>query len=272
MKANLLLSAVLGTALLTGTASAQTNVLMLVQDAHGAETNVRNFGDWVATEKGYSVTFSADYATNVLDSATSLNQAQRDLLESFDLVIMPRYGVGASGDFASTDWNQITTPMVIMNAFAADSAKWGWTNAASGNLDLTQADVSDQTSPFFDGIDVSSGTINMLDGSPTVRTPYMDASLYNGTVLATKENRATVVFWDGTESSFYDGGTEAPAGRRTLFVGPTFNPDDSRWNADGQQFLLNSLEQTVIPEPSTYAFFFGLAALGAGFIIRRKRT
>ena len=278
-----ILSGILGaTVISAGALHGQSDVLMLVSDGHSSEQNVRDFGAWIESESGgqYSLSFSADFEedVNVLDSAESLNEDQMNLLNSFDLIIGPRLGAGAASNYGSTDWNDVTTPILGMDANVGRSDEgWGWFSTTwTGNVEIDSVDVEDPTSPVFDGVDTSADSVTVLTSATGIRTPPMDPTLFNGTVVARMSNeeqgldRAGIVMWDGTESAFFDGGTESPAARRTLFSSTTFTIDDSRWTEDGQQMFMNAVGSTI-PEPGTYALFAGFGALGGVLLLRRMR-
>ncbi len=231
-----------------------TDVLILVDRGHSSEPHVRAMGEWLETVRPgkYNVDFSADLSPNVLDSSPSLSVDQIQLLESYDLILMPRHGPGGSGDFASTDWNDITTPMLIQNPFTVRNTNWHWVpigDEATTTESFLEMIVADEANPIFDGLDVSAGEAiwmthlpegimqvevpsDQLTGSVLAWTPRFD----NGNNL----EYPWIVHWDGTEESFYDGGSEAPGGPRMLFL-EQLRSSKAEYRSEAQQIFLNAV-------------------------------
>lgn len=240
----------------------RTRILMLVSAGHSAEANVREMGAWLASEGSgrYSVDFSADLTPDVLVSSSSLSTAQRAVLERYDLILMPRFGVGSAGNFASTDWNTITTPLLCMNAFMMASNRWGWVPAGISTvttptiLDLV---VVQPDSPLLVGLDTSQGRVPMLERDLGILQVPVDSNLLTGQAIGWTdiedggENRRNpwIVFWDGNEPAFHHGaGGQAPAGRRMLFLSPQSNAP-GEYSAQGLAILLNAVENMSSPQP-----------------------
>lgn len=265
--------------LLGGLAHATESILILVAPGHTGEQSVRNLGAWIESVRPekYQIDFSADLSPNVLDSSTSLSSEQMNLLNSYDLIIMPRYGVGSSSGIASTDWNDVTTPLILMNPFMVrDETRWGWlpsdttTPTSPAIRDLV---VAENGSPYFEGIDTSTGIFQMYFFENTTMQVEVDSAILTGQVRGWTDRRENddwtapaedpdatppplgdyreypwLVTWDGTESSFYTGGTEAPGGHRTLLLAPLSNsPSDYR--RDGLQLLVNAISMAISGEP-----------------------
>ncbi len=235
----------------------EAEILMLVQDGHNDEGAVRGLGAWIESERfgKYTVSYSADQDIDVLDSSSSLSSGQRDLLESFDLIIMPRRGAGGSGDYASTDWNTVSTPLLNMNPFTYRDSNWRWMpgNETSTSPAIQDLVVVDESSPLFNGVDTSAGLVTLYREADTTMQPEFDSSILTGNTLGwtdrvdAEENYLEypwIVTWEGTEDAFYDGGTEAPGGRRMLFLGQfPANPDT--YTAEGQRILLNAIAHLI---------------------------
>ncbi len=269
-KSKMLATALLGAALAAGSTVHAQSILVMVEAGHTGEDRTRAFGDWVQSETpGSSVSFSADYSVNLLDSSTSLSTEQMDLANSFDLIIFPRHGTGSSGNYGTTDWNNVSAPIMIMNPFTGRSGNWAW------HIDDSNYDTEVFT------LTATSEDITMFTSSQSVLTPNLDANEYTGNVIATtQDNLGAIIMWDGTESAFYNGGSEGPNGRRTAFIsnvngpGPQFDGEgytaDSAWTPEGQQLFLDTMEATI-PEPGTYALLIGAGALGTVLVLRRRR-
>ena len=233
-------------------------ILMLLEAGHSDEAAVRALGAWIESERfgEYAVTYSADLDIDVLDSAASLSPAQREILEGYDLILMPRRGVGGSGEFASTDWNTITTPLLNMNPFTYRDGNWRWVPAGTETVTspaIREMAVVDGTSPFFRGVDTGGGTVTIYHSPNSTMQVEVDASVFTGRVAGWTDRvdgdgeyleYPWLVVWDGTEPAFYEGGAEAPAGRRTLFLGQ-FPADPHAYTAEGRRILLNAVAHTA---------------------------
>ncbi len=235
-------------------------VLVLLEGGHSAEADVRAFGAWIEEEHPAvtSVAFSADLSPNVLDSATSLSQEQRNLLENYDLILMPRRGAGVSGDYGSTDWNAVATPLLNMNPFTYRDGNWGWGPPDTGTPTqpaLRDLFVADATGPLFEGLEISGGTVSMYHWPDGTMQFQADSSIFTGNVHGwtdVKEWGSNLQFpwiitWEGTEAAFYEGGAEAPGGRRTLFLSPMGNPVDAL-TPRGSHLVLRAISVTITGE------------------------
>lgn len=249
-----------------------SRILMLVSEGHGQESSVRAMGQWIEEQRPshYAIDYSADLSPDVLESATSLSAEQRALLDSYDLIIMPRIGAGTSGNFASTDWNRVTTPILSMNPFTyRPGTRWGWANTADSITDPSpwQMVVLDSASPLFSGVDTSDRTVQMYRDAGTITmTSLADSRLLTGNTLGWTDHEANgenlrypwLTTWTGNEASFFEGGSEAPGGPRTLFLGANNNAIADYTDA-GRQILLNVVDHTLAaglssppPEPAGY--------------------
>ncbi len=232
-----------------------TEILVLVESGHTDEDAVRALGAWIESERfgEYAVTFSADLEVDVLDSPNALSAGQREVLEGFDLILMPRRGVGTSGSFASTDWNTITTPLLNMNPFTYRDQNWRWIPAEADTATspaIRRLVVVDDASPLFSGLDTGEGTIDIYREPDTTMQVDFASSVFTGAVAGWTDRRDEqenyleypwIVTWEGTEDAFYDNGPEAPAGPRMLFLGQ-FPADPDAYTAAGQTVLLNAVD------------------------------
>ncbi len=257
-------------------------ILLLVEAGHSSETGVRRMGSWLEDQRPrYSVDFSADLSPDVLDSAISLSPAQKDLLGSYDLIIMPRFGVGESENFGSADWNSVATPLLNMNPFTYRADRWRWipSGAETPTLGLYGMVVADPNHPVFDGVEPSDGKVLVYRSGEDAMQPEVNTSVLTGRVAGWTDREEGgsnleypwIVTWDGSEEAFYEGGSEAPAGRRTLFLGEHPVKLPTVYAPAGRKLVLNAIEYTmgvadtadplVAPSgegiPNTLKFFLG---------------
>ncbi len=280
-KPKTLLSGILVASMLSGAvAHAQYSVLML---SDGREANVV-FADWIETERPgeFTVDLSSDVDPTLVTTSDSINAGQMSTLNSYDLILVPRLGPGGTGNWNSKDWNLVSSPILTLNGWITDEANWGWAPQWSGNItEFRDLDVLDATSPIFDGVDIAEDAVNLFGWDATARALHPTSATpevftgqvigqYTGTISEEPATRLSLIMWDGTESAFFDGGSEAPGGRRTVFAGPTQSPDQGIWTEAGQQLFFNVMEATI-PEPGTYALLIGAGALGSVLILRRRR-
>ncbi len=246
---------------ITEVAGEPDRILILLDQGHSSEPNVRDMGGWIQGRQPgrYAIDYSADLSPNVLDSATSLDSEQLELLESYDLIIMPRHGAGPSSDFGSKDWNDVSTPILNMNPFTYRHGIWGWgppdveTPTSPSLQDLVAASPE---SRFFTGVEISSsGMIPFYREADATMQFNVDSSIFTGEVVGwtdvesggTHQEFPWIVFWNGTENRFYEGGSEEPAAGRTLFLGPLSNSPDA-FTSGGQQVFLNAIALTIDPD------------------------
>lgn len=259
-----------------GNADAAGRVLILVEAGHAQEASVRAMGGWLQSQEPeqYDVDYSADLSPNVLHSATSLTAEQMNLLNTYDLIIMPRIGAGPSANFASTDWNLVTTPILNMNPFSyRPGTAWGWVNTADSitHPRPQQMVILEAANPLFEGVDTSGGSALIYrDGSTTTMTSVADSSVLTGTTVGWTDHESGginhrhpwLTTWTGDEGRFYDDGQEARGGPRTLLLAPN-NNSVTDYTAAGQRILLNAVAQTLAagrPPPASAPYRDWMAA------------
>jgi hypothetical protein len=217
-------------------------------DGSVANTEWNNF----LTTNGHTVTWYSGDATPSASDQTTLN--------SFDLIIQDN--TFGSGVGTASVWNGLTAPLISMNAFGMDN--WGWTtdsNGAGGGVGSSvNFSVENASDPIWDGVDVSSPPIALVDSHRSMGT-----ALTNGGTIVSKNafvaDDILIAQWDA--DSFVAGG-----GARMFFVGSNTGNDFHLSNADGETVFLNAIDTMAIPEPSTAL----LGSLGLfGLILRRRR-
>jgi hypothetical protein len=198
-------------------------------------------------------------------------------LNAADLVIISRNTNSGNYDDGDepTQWNSVTTPLILMNSYIARSSRWKWMNTTSMATDvgtpLMEAIVPGH--PVFNGVELTDGQLTLLDGTvDSGRASYIvSTDVGNGTLIAQSlggEYTYIAEWATGTEG--YEGSGQTLAANRMLFsagshgvtggFGGTYN-----LTPEGEQVFLNAV--AYIPEPATIA----LLGLGSLALIRRRK-
>ncbi|MBN2181172.1 MAG: hypothetical protein JW715_04600 [Sedimentisphaerales bacterium] len=207
---------------------------------------------------------------------TELDPNQIELLNNADLVIFSRNS-NSSGYAGNTDevtqWNSITSPMILMNAYLVRSSRWRWINStAMGGLETQQlstyypavdVEVEDLEHPIF------SGTILDENNWAKIMDPNADSgnisiiatdNVGNGKLIATLSDQdwAYIAEWEaGVE--FYPGSNQIPADRRLYFAAGAQAVTDGYGGAynlteQGLQVFLKAIDYMLGIEPRAEAF------------------
>jgi hypothetical protein len=98
-----------------------------------------------------------------------------------------------SGAFNTAEWDDVTSPMIVMTPYITRSSHWGWFGG-TGLIDDTPAQmvVADPAHPLFTGVTVTDGFTEAwhlpVDRGTTFSLDPVD---FGGTLLATTANGAT---------------------------------------------------------------------------------
>lgn len=241
--------------------------IIFISNSTTAETGYVSFLE----SNGYNVTFvhstgTTGYGTLDADKVAALNAA--------DLVIMSRNASSAdfSGGTEPTEWNSVTTPLLLHNPYLVRTGNWQWfdTTSAPVSRSVTGVDITAAGSahPIFAG----GATVELFTAAQGVGyTPVTTAG--NGTVLATAsaDNYVALAEWQAGVL-FHSNTTQAPADLRVFFpLGAQSGSNLDYFatlSANGQQVLLNTVEY-MIPEPSSSAL---VLIAGMGLVFRRRRA
>jgi hypothetical protein len=161
-------------------------------------------------------------------------------LNAADLVIVSRGS--NSGDFDDgdepTQWNSVTTPMILCNAYCVRTTRWKW-------MDTTDILTLAPVMVLADGTEIQA--IDETIG-PSNFAGVENAG--NGTVLATGDGLVWIAEWEaGVE--FFEGSGEVAGGPRMFFAAGTQDatggPDWGTWNLtpDGTAIFLDAVKKYV---------------------------
>ncbi len=183
----------------------------------------------------------------------TLDATQIATLEAADLIIVSR--TTNSGNYAAdatevTQWNSVTTPVMLLSAYIARSNRWQWVNSEGiteyGGETLLQ--VQDDSHPIFTGVNVSSGQVDLVDGAVDSGQASIVTvgNVGNGTLIGSRLGDGNV--WIGEwapGTTFYSGTSQVAAGRRMLFVGAGGGGGQTagsmNFTPDGQTIFLNAV-------------------------------
>jgi hypothetical protein len=174
-----------------------------------------------------------------------------------------------SGDYNTdeepTQWNSITTPMLMSSTHLVRSSRWKWVDSTSIlNLAPAMMELADGTQ--IAAMDEAVGLSSFIDAAPG-----------NGTVLATGDGLPWIIEWEaGVE--YYDGAGQTAGGPRVFFTAGTQELVDvsnwGQWNLtpDGEAIYLDIVDRLINPPPVIiWVSFHGAddepagGAAGAGF-------
>jgi len=176
-----------------------------------------------------------------------------------------------SGDYDDggepQDWNALPVPMISMAPHLMRASRWGWINGESlpGLGDITDFDAyPDPSHPFLTGVS-STAILDPAFAATGASSPLPASAL----VVATHDTGASHgIFVIPAGTDMFNGRGTAGDVRVGYIRG-----NEGSWDnitADGEQILLNMIDQVAIPEPSTLMLaalgLFGLACL------RRRRA
>jgi hypothetical protein len=183
----------------------------------------------------------------------TLGAAQIAALEAADLVIVSR--TTNSGNYATdtaevTQWNSVTTPLMLLSGYSARNSRWQWINSGSTTeyAAATAMRVIDGDHPIFTGVNTASGQVDVIDTSvnsgQATFIPFAEAG--NGTLLATRldDGNIWIVEW-APGTVFYSATTQVAAGKRMLFSGAGGGGGQTagsmNFTPDGQKIFLNAV-------------------------------
>jgi len=195
----------------------------------------------------------------------TLDDAKIEALNAADLIIVSRNS--NSGDYASdatevTQWNSITTPIILEAMHIVRNSRWLWADTTNlPNVAGASIQIIEPSHPIFAGVADGAQLLNP-DMGPTTFVGITDMG--NGTILAQVEGQdATwVAEWEpGVE--FYPGSGQFAGGPRLVLcagtqeTSPTVGRGEYNLTPDGEIMFLNAVrymlggarEKASAPDP-----------------------
>ncbi len=153
---------------------------------------------------------------------TTLDATKIAALNAADLIIISRST--NSGDYATdatevSQWNGITTPIILTTAYIARSSRWLWVNSTTiNNLVEPLMDVLVPEHPIFTGVDLGpNNQVTLVEGTTgTGQTSFIGSTdVGSGTVLVSTGTSTCIAEWPAGTPYYAGAGT--PASNRMLF-------------------------------------------------------
>ena len=209
--------------------SAYAAEILLVNEAHNYDGNGtqddHQLVDWLEAE-GHSVDVQHD-------NWTTLDPGKIEVRNAADLIIVSRTCNSTLYDEGDepTQWNSVTTPLILLQALIVRSNRWKWINSSSANsLGGSPAlEVMEPDHPIFTNVTLGAGNlVQVVD--PAIgsgHTSSVNANNVGNGILIAKEagtDLPWITEWEaGVE--FYDGPGEIPADKRMMFFAGTQETD-----------------------------------------------
>lgn len=180
----------------------------------------------------------------------TLTADQIAVLEAADLIIVSRDT--NSGNYNNDQWNQLTTPIIQLNAYLARSNRWGWlesTSAVKGLQPTMEIALGQEQHPVFRslGFDEEHFRIDILIDVQSFLNVF---EVGNGELLSYRADDTGwpwIVYWEAN-TEFYPGAGRTAAGPRMYFAGSADSeaqigpPGAMNFTREGQIILLNAVD------------------------------
>ncbi len=206
---------------------------------------------WIDLLRNQGYIVEADTTSDYM----TLDASKITRLKAADLIIVSRNSNSGNYDDEDevTQWNSVTTPMILQSAFLARSNRWQWLNSTS----ITELDVEtmlravDESHPVFSGVTLANGQIDIIDGTVNSGegTFIITTDVGNGSLIAQRvdDNSVWIVEWKVGEP-FYSGTTQTPGGKRMLFTtggGGGQTAGALNLNENGKKMFLNAVRYMI---------------------------
>jgi len=217
-----------------------------VSDNKGGDRTDQDWIDLLVAE-GYDV--NLDFSNQ---EARSLEEGEIEALNAADLIIISRDT--NSGDYDDgdepTQWNAVTTPIIMQVAHIARSSRWRWLDTADAIDEQPALEAVIPEHPIFKGVSLDPN--NQIDILTTVASFPGTIDPGNGTLIAKSDAYAWIVEWEQGQE-FYSGSGQIAGGNRLLFVsGGTPEPLDGVLNLteEGVTMFLNAVKHMIPVVPT----------------------
>jgi len=196
---------------------------------------------WVDLLEANGYTVNLDFRNQ---EARTLDAAKIEVLNAADLVIVSRDTDSGSYDDGQepSQWNSITTPLILQVGHLTRSSRWLWLDTTATNDTMATLEVVEPGHPVFNGITI--GADNQLD-ILTMGSSFANATdPGNGTLIAKRadNDQIWIAEWQ-TGQEFYPGLGQIAGGPRLYFISGSDEGTDGRYNlnSDGEKMFLNAV-------------------------------
>ncbi|HUT46450.1 MAG TPA: PA14 domain-containing protein, partial [Sedimentisphaerales bacterium] len=178
------------------------------------------------------------------------------VLNAADLVIISKNS--NSGDYANdvtevTQWNSITSPMILLTAHFTRNTRWEWINSTAMMEDgsTPTLEAAEPQHPIFNNVNLSAqNRVDVYDQSVGSGIVSFNSviDMGNGTLIARPvgQNWTIIAEWKAGVA-FYTGTSQVPAGNRLFFTcgtreGVGFGRGEFNLTEEGKIIFLNGIE------------------------------
>ncbi|UCC98789.1 MAG: discoidin domain-containing protein, partial [Phycisphaerales bacterium] len=224
------------------TSSAYAATIVWVSDNKTPASGVPADQAWVDLLEAQGYTVDLSFRNQ---EGRTLDAAKIAALNAADLIIISRDT--NSGDYANgqepTQWNSVTTPIIMQIGHIARNNRWLWLDTDSYNDAQPTMQAVATAHPIFTGVALNAS--NQVEVLTTNTSIVNTAAVGNGTLIATRadNNQVWIAEWQ-VGQVFYSGAGQTAAGQRLLFCsGGTSGVSDGTYNltAEGEKLFINAV-------------------------------
>ena len=196
---------------------------------------------WVDLLETNGYTINLDFRNQ---EGRTLDAAKIEALNAADLVIVSRDTDSGSYDNgqAPTQWNSITTPLILQVGHITRNNRWLWLDTDATNDATATLEVIESDHPVFNGVTI--GANNQLDILTLTSSFANSTDVGNGTLIAKRadNDQIWIAEWQ-IDQEFYPGSGHFAGGPRLYFASGSAEDVDGRYNlnADGEKMFLNAV-------------------------------
>jgi hypothetical protein len=239
---------------LSMTSSVFAATIVWVSDNKDPADGVPADQGWVDMLVSNGYTVNLDFSNG---EAGSLDDARIAAFNAADLIIVSRNIMSSNYDDGAepTQWNGITTPLILHPMHLARSSHWRWFNSTSIINGLTDLEAVDLLHPIFDDVPLSANNrVSIIQSQPSTIGFVTDVG--NGKLLGQRADNgaAWIVEWEAGQE-FYPGAGQTAGGRRMYFAVSGTAPDGTyNLTAEGEMMFLNAVKYMLGPAERVKAF------------------
>ncbi|MHC4463655.1 MAG: LamG-like jellyroll fold domain-containing protein, partial [Planctomycetota bacterium] len=193
--------------------------------------------------EGYAVDYKGEDGVTNFRHWRTLDAGKIAELNAADLIIVSRDT--DSGSYANgtepTDWNGVTTPLILQAAHIVRSNRWVWLNTTGTNNSQSTLQAVDSGHLIFNGVPLDGS--NQVDILTAVSAFGSTADAGNGTLIAKRadNDQVWIVEWEEGQE-FYTGSGQTAGGHRMYFASGGVGPDGGyNLTAAGETLFLNAV-------------------------------